>query len=414
MARTKDEFTQTPWTTRQPYVIDSIPFNRQSQKSMFYTRRLNTEQQLYLYNINTKEELDLKLIPDTLSETYSPKIVSVTPFGVVTPLNFYTGGNAKTVSFAFKMHEDIQNENGSVYALVKKLENMAKPVYRGARLFDPLVYFQLGDQFIGMGHITTNFAYEKPFRNGRYTMVDVSMSFTFHEQFADDPIVFNDTYTAELSPFALESDIIENNSFVGDLIQFQTDPDYFVTQIFAGQKFKTYFNTVVTSQNEYILETLNTGWDKDSRIQFIDGLEASTIDPLAEGEQIEASNYFSNPFALDIINLFFNLKEVMYSTRSASLEVFIEQYNNLQAAVNNLRDTYETSYNPILVATENGTSTGWYEKQTFLEGDPNPLQSVYVQMSDTEKTSFEELLDFFENIVIAQINLYESLRGAGN
>ena len=417
MARTKEEFTKTPWTTNQSYARDIIrqrqefsinPFN----KPRLATERLEKEEELFLYNVNTREELNLKLIPDQLAESYSPKIVSVTPFGVITPINFYVGGDEKTISFAFKIYEDFNNVGGSVYNVIKMLENMAKPVYANARLLEPIVYFQLGRQFVGMGHISTTFTYNKPFRNGRYTAIDVSMTFTFHEQFDDDPIVLNDTYTSDMSPFALDSAIADSNEFIDDFILFMGDPDYFITQVFGNQKFKTYFNTVVTSASEY-MTTRNRSLDEMELEEFTKSLQSSIINPLLDGQEVEANLFFSNPFALSLIDLFFNLREVMFTARSVSISRFIEYFQNLKRAVVELREEYETSYRRAVMAAPND-EIGWYLRRIEGTVGPGATTAEWTQMSSVEREAFEDLLTFYESIIDSQIALYESLRGAGS
>jgi len=411
MARTKAEFTQTPWTTNQSYVKDRL--------TKLSIETLNQIETLYIYNINTEQEINLKLVPDQMAESYSPKIVTVSPFGVVTPINFYTGGNEKSISFNFRMHEDLQGIGGSIYNTVQLLKDMAKPIYRNATLLEPLVYFQLGEQFVGMGHISTTFNYNKPFRDGRYTMVEVSMTFVFHEQFEDDPIVINDNYIAELSPFAITSPLTETSAYVDDFILFQADPDYFITQVFGSQKFKTYFNTITTSVNEYILESTNQGWNAEERIEFNQSLESTVISPLLEGSDVEANEFFSNPFALSLIELFYNLRETMFSTRDTSINVFIERFINLKNALDALRTEYETSYR-TRAAGSAGTEDviedgiGWYSRIVGTDSLTGLPRTRVVQMSDTEKTAFVELLNFYENIINSQISLYEGLRGAGN
>ena len=349
MARNKVEFTQRPSTTDQRYVIDSIPFPSANNyqegiaRREFYTKRFTGEQRLYLYNINTQEETNLRLIPDSVSESYSPKIVSVTPFGVITPVNYYVGGGAKTVSFSFKMHEDLQNKGGSVYNVIETLENMVRPVYKNGQLFDPLVYFQLGEQFVGRGHISTSFSYNKPFRNGRYSMVEVSMTFTFHEEFEDDQVQYNDGYMADLSPNSIDSELVENYEFVDDFIKFQTDPDYFVTQIFESQKFRTYFNVVFTSVQEY-KGNYNRFDSEIEAAEFFEDLQSTTINQLVQGNEIAENNYFDNPFALDLITIVFEIREVMFNFRNIDINQFIISFQNLEGSLRDLRTRYETSY----------------------------------------------------------------------
>jgi len=415
MAKTIEEFTKRPSTTDQRYVINSIPFPGANQYSrdarrQFYTRRFTGEQRLYLYNINTQEEVNLKLIPDSLSESYSPKVVSVSPFGVITPINFYVGGGPKTLSFSFKMHEDLQNKGGSVYNVIQTLENMIKPVYKNGRLYDPIVYFQLGEQFVGKGHIDTSFTYNKPFKNKRYSMIDVSMTFTFHEEFENDAVELNDGFSSDLSPYSVDSDIVQNYDFVDDFVKFQTDPDYFITQIFGNQKFKTYFNTVFTQVFDVKGDSLNYDYI-DAEEAFYDKFQSETINQLTNGNRLEGNAYFDNPYAIDLFNLIFTLREVMFNARSANLDEFLVYFSNLQISVRDLRERYQLSYKTrpsgsagTVDVVEEGN--GWY----FTEGASG--NSFLIQMTDLEKLYFEDLIDFFEGLIDKQLILYTNLRGA--
>lgn len=421
---TVKEFSKTPWSTSQKYVLDSInALTEEAGKS--YIQRFSKEQRLYLLNINTLEEVKLNLVPDQMSESYSSKVVSVSPFGTVTPINFYVGGNSKQLSFAFNMHEDLQSIGNSIYNVIEVLENMAKPVYRNGRLYDPIVYFQLGDQFVGKGHIQASFSYSKPFRNGRFTVVDVSMSFTFHEEFENDPISLNDTFSSEVSPFALQNNITEDFTFVDDFIKFQTDPDYFITQVFDNQKFRTYFNTVLTT-----IDQASQGYsgldarasfrfrNENERTTFAENLQSSTINTLLKGQMIENTQQFSNPFALALIELFFNLRDVMFEARSENIGQFIEYYVNLNKALQDLRNQYITSYRPGTTNVNDGI--GWYKQSSVRTFNLNPqfetgnTAVTVIRMSEAERDAFEELLVFLEKILTEQTRFYESLRGAGN
>lgn len=419
----KQNFSKTPWSTRQKYVLDGLNMLNE-EIGQTYIQRFSKEQRLYLFNVNTLEEVKLDLVPDQMAESYSSRVVSVSPFGVITPINFYIGGTSKQLSFGFSIHEDLQNIDGSVYTLTETLENMAKPVYRNGRLYDPIVYFQLGDQFIGKGHIETSFTYNKPYRNGRFVSVDVSMSFTFHEEFETDPVVLNDTYSAEVSPFSLQNIITEDFTFVDDFIKFQTDPDYFITQIFGNQKFKTYFNTVLTTIDEagYSGDAAARAHlrfrNENERTAFAENLQASTLRTLLQGQNIEAGQQFSNPFALALIDLFFNLREVMFTARSENIGQFVLYYQNLNNALDELKNEYQTSYRQRAAGSAAGldidAGIGWYRQTKERTSGSVSVDFVVIRMSDAERNAFEELLNFFEKIVNDQIRFYESLRGAGN
>lgn len=376
----EEKFNREPWSTNQSFMLSRLPG---TARYTLYTTRLDRESSLYLFNVNTQEEVKLRLIPDQVAESYNPRLVSVSPFGTVTPLNFYVGGEAKKISFSFNMHEDLQNVNGSIYDMVDLILKMLEPVYKEGILYDPLVYFQLGDQFAGKGHLEVSFTYNKPFRNGRYINVSCSMSFIFHEEFMEDPISLDDNYKVEFSPLSYNVDILEDEAAVDDFIKFQTDPQYYITQVFGDKKFETYFNKVATRQG-----TSNAERGVSEVMQTI-----------LSGERVQASQYFKNQWAIDLINMFFDLGEILNTGYEFLGNVTI--YSNLMILYNSYLTFKEEYY----------ASGGLYR---FVQTVGYEEVVLYLQMSDEEMSAFEELLSLFENTIDHQIAAYSDLMGGGN
>lgn len=187
---------------------------------------------LYLANLNTmddssinnpkktfKNEISLHLMPNSISEIYSYNIVSQSPYASMRPYYFYTSGSEKQISFTFQLHTDmldtVEREEGQYfgrdiiykdldvdygeykelytilqnYPIINMILNMSRPIYRynnnTPELHEPLVYFQLGNQFAGIGYLNSSFKFSKPYdvETGTYKMINISMTITYMEEF---------------------------------------------------------------------------------------------------------------------------------------------------------------------------------------------------------------------------------------
>jgi len=412
MAYTKDEFTKTPWTTNQSYTRPNFLSSTSDQRQRKYSMiSLKQEEELYLYNINTEEQVVLRLIPNSLSENYSPRIVSVSPFGTVTPINYYTGGDGKVISFAFEMYEDFINKesnallnkipetSGSIYKFIESIKKMSEPVDRDkGYILEPLVYFQLGNQFVGKGHIQTSFDFNKPYRNGRYTYVKCSMTFTFHEEFEDDPInLGEDTYFSQVSSLAVDSNLLDDFSAYGDFIELVNTPDYIITQVFENKKLQNFFNVIKLEEEDRL--NYNRIDEALQRIQS----------SLTSGETLEANFYYHNPYGVNLINSYFDLNAIL--TNIVNIKIKTQNLNKLLTNIESLFEDYRGSYRP------GKDGNGWYERTTardFGPGQGSVPVTELVQMTDREKRLFREAYNYLRTLVIKLISLYTNLYGAGD
>jgi hypothetical protein len=200
-------YTNPPWTFKQERREYIANLERQIIDELDFSKPTS----LYLYNINTEEWVIIPVIPDSLSASYSANFQSVTTHGLIRPVRYYTGGSEKSVSFAIKMHEDLQykysnksdeyaNAGSNLYALVDVIKKLSEPStdHKKQVLLPPKVYFQLGNQFAGTGHIDTSVSFSVPFRNGRYIMADISFTFVFHEIFSSNKLTVEITEPGEL------------------------------------------------------------------------------------------------------------------------------------------------------------------------------------------------------------------------
>lgn len=218
------------------------------------------EHELYLLNLNTigstNEVVKLNLIPNGVSEAYKQRIISETPYGTYSPMYFYAGGEGKTISFDFELHEDENHElvtdnrnntvDRSIYALVEKLKRMNAPTVKQNLLIEPSVYIQLGSQFAGKGFLNLNFDFNKPFRNDRYVRVKVTLTFTFIDEYDDETVDYTTPAKEYIRPEGLTFDIEElfNNTAIRDFFSEDNPYDMFVTQDFAFRKLEGFLNAL--------------------------------------------------------------------------------------------------------------------------------------------------------------------------
>jgi len=163
-------------------------------------KNLKKESSVFLYNKNTGEYVSFNLIPESLQETYKPRFVAESGiYGRSTPLYFYSGGDDKTLSFSFSIHEDLLQgytsnfssieTQRSIYKFLDKIKKFSLPVIgnQGSEtqtLIPPKVYLQIGNQFAGTGFLTTGWNFSVPYRDGRYIKVDMNISFTYQLEYA--------------------------------------------------------------------------------------------------------------------------------------------------------------------------------------------------------------------------------------
>lgn len=239
-----DIYLKKPWSTYQ-----DIMANTQAN-----VIRPTAPVNLYLYNVNSREQLHIKLIPDQLSETYSQNIISVEPFGVIHPIQFYGGGSNKSLAFEFILNEDMAISMGlgnTIYEVSDKIKRLSEPVVKSGKVYrEPLVYFELGNQFAGIGHITTSLGYRKPYSRGRYTVLSCSISFVFHELFKQEvgrlgPEPSTEVISSQYS-FDFEGSVASGTyDNVEDFYKENFDTSYFFTEyIFGDMKVKTLFASV--------------------------------------------------------------------------------------------------------------------------------------------------------------------------
>jgi hypothetical protein len=151
---------------------------------------------LYLYDIVRSKYISLPVIPNSVSASYTAALKQLSSFGILHPINYYIGGSAKTISFAVDVHEDLvmdytgreNTERNNLYHMLDILKAMSEPREDNGRLEPPHVYMQLGNQFAGKGHIETTISLATPYRDNRYVLANINITFTFHDSFKNSEL----------------------------------------------------------------------------------------------------------------------------------------------------------------------------------------------------------------------------------
>jgi hypothetical protein len=308
-------YTNPPWTFKQErpeYIIDEPDFSKPTS--------------LYLYNVNTEEWVIIPVIPDSLSASYSANFQSVTTHGLIRPVRYYTGGSEKSVSFAIKMHEDLQykysnksdeyvNAGSNLYALVDVIKKLSEPNTDHVRqvLLPPKVYFQLGNQFAGTGHIDTSVSFSVPFRNGRYIMADISFTFVFHEIFRSNELTVEITEPGELIVGIGIDDLpgINSDSDFENFYKESVNVDFIIENSLKEDKMRRLLEGYTNSHKEFNIRSM------------------PTVDTLEEIINTADITELKNRFASIMEELRIKLRSMRYPGQVSAAEVTTFRYLDL-------------------------------------------------------------------------------------
>lgn len=392
MSNDSSTFLKNPWSTRQSFMAGPTQLNIQKFLP-------DTTTSLFLYNVNTNESVTINLIPDKLSEEYAPRIVSQTPYGILHPINFYVGGEAKRLQFSFNMHEDMFNIDGSIYKLVDKIKRMSEPITKYGRVLPPIVYFQLGKQFAGKGHITTSFNFEKPFSNNRYKWATCNVEFVFHEVFQSDNInVLADDNIVTLSDYSIDlSDTPYSGMSIEDFYTQNLDYDYIIRgYLYDENKLSAVFQLIA---QEASLTTGSTLSVDDIREMVLSAIgishEADEASPISDiNSQLFAD--FDNPYFTALLQLYLDFFNFANIAQFLTDEARLSNLNAMKDSAYKLRAEFLQSYKKDPTSIYNGvdtTSIGWYE---------NRVGNTYewVQMPSDQQELFKKLLGLTSNVQI--------------
>lgn len=396
------EFSMKPWTTDQAFMARKY--------GILIPEKI---QNLYIYNINTKQEVKIDLVPDAISESYSPRLTSVKPFGVLRPINFYTGGGEKKVSFSIELHEDFANVDGSLYKLIDRLKAMSLPVVSNESLKGPSVYIQFGTQFAGKGHIDTSVTYKLPYNvsTGRYKAASVSLSFTFHEEFYEAPVVVDEaTLMTKLGVSALPEVawLNQDGDSIDDFLESVLDYDYTTTLEFADSKLNAFFNVLTSApvvssfEQNYWYQRETVQQNLEASVDAFRNLPLTVTQPTGDS----VTTFYRNPYGIQLINSYKTLETILNPTFSR--QAINTNLNSLKLLVENINKEYRTSYFENITGAIPGPNTsrdiGWYKDAT---------NGFVFQMTVEERIAFEDALNFLLRVIEAQLVLNSITYGAG-
>lgn len=151
---------------------------------------LANEYNTSVFNDKTlQSEIEIPVIPDTMGFSYGANFTQQNVLGRVSPIYSYAYGSSEILSFSIKINEDIVNQGyqeGDVWVdldtFVNSLKRLEYPILKpnGVSIF-PTVYFQIGSYFSGECLVKTVVRWEKPIRDGKYTVVNLDFTLTIEK-----------------------------------------------------------------------------------------------------------------------------------------------------------------------------------------------------------------------------------------
>lgn len=141
---------------------------------------------LYFYKNNIDKsitEIIIDLIPQEVAYSYSANFHAQAALGRLSPLYIYKGGSDIELSFSVKLHEDFGNIRSTYKTLdnlVTQLKSLSYPSVNGGALEN--VVFYLGE-LGGEGIVNTSVSWEKPFRDGKYIVANISFNIIVLKQY---------------------------------------------------------------------------------------------------------------------------------------------------------------------------------------------------------------------------------------
>lgn len=403
------------WTTYQP--------NTSLKKQYIPSSDILDYNYIYLYNLNTEEQIELKLVPQTVNESYSPNITPASPFGTIRPYYFYGGGSSKTISFSIDLHEDLDNVDGSIYTLVDKIKRLSYPYVESQGIYsvirEPLVYMQLGNQFAGTGHVNISFQYSGPYDvvTGRYKTINMTITFVYHETYDQLAVDFNrmridypfdQDYSQGLADSIISLTGSISNKYTQNLLNILVDFESLGRFIFNDEKIKKVFNIAQSS-------IISTGTDRiDNELK---DLELSELrNTIKSGHSVStdellktnAFKYSYNPHAINLYNLYIDLVTIMHPnnvTRVGEHRV-TKLLQDLLQKIDKVRENFSVSRDDVFnlktilnIKVEKpilpGNRTWYYTNDVAPSGPYQSLTGAWVKLKPIYK-----LRDLYTNFCL--------------
>jgi hypothetical protein len=266
------------------------------------------------------------------------------------------------------VHEDLQyeysntkldeyaNTKSNLYALVDVIKRLSEPNtdHDSQVLLPPKVYFQLGNQFAGTGHIDTSISFSVPFRNGRYIMADISFTFTFHEIFESSKLTVEITEPGELTVGIGMDDLpgINSDADFENFYKESVNVDFIIENSLKDSKIRRLLEGYTNLHEEYnpvsqltadtLAEIINTANMAELKKQFEDLI-------FSIGAKVDHGDAVLARYLEFFFESMIKLKIIMAGTYQVD-----NTLKNLGKLKNEIRDTlsrYQLTY-PITAYTE--------------------------------------------------------------
>lgn len=363
------------------------PLSSDSSRKLIIAQPSGTNN-LFLYNIRKQEYLDLKLIPESTSTSYIASLVKAAPIGVLHPINFYVGGGAKSVSFNFTLHEDvngIKDSTGeySIYKTLEVLKSMSEPSKLNNSVVGPSIYFQLGNQFAGKGHIDTKFSMKTPYRNGRYLLADISLTFTFHEEFKQDNIqTLNDSFNTDTLNIGYNPEELFGDHYDNWITKKQGDYDFVIQNTFGDKK---------------LAELLKDG---NSAIEYYYGEDALKDPSLLDLTKITTEGYtHNNQVTYDYLPTSALLEDAIYGSsgyhfsRPYTVDLATFYYLELTTIINPIYDNKTKTKNLEILKNK------VIKLQNYIKTDPKYTKYV-IEGSEAKPATLKKAYDILTQLIV--------------
>lgn len=382
-------------------VWDSL-YNKEVVKNPALKQALGSnETSVFIYDLNRDNFVTFNLVPDSLQENYKPRFSTESSiWGRSTPLHFYTGGESKTLSFSFTIHEDLlplHNTNKSrgrerenIYNFLDGVKELSSPLVtnRGSSeqtLKPPRVYLQIGNQFAGKGFLETGWNYSTPYRQGRYIKVDIDLTFTYDIEYETPEVnllssseeIITQDYLLDIDDSLFDSD--KFGSKLSELVPTYLSYDYLRTYVYETQKLHNQYNYDSMTPEE--LEARFTYYKPSPTITLSDR-------DITRGERT------INPYLVLLALYFQDLVEI--TNPGVSMGDRVRALITLRQKIDSLREDYNAKQ-------------GKYSYFSQVDG-------TYFQgtMTRDEKEMFETEIKKLEVIVETQLTVLQQVIGGGN
>ena len=136
------------------------------------------------------------IAPDDIAESHSAQFEDMNIMSRSGVLMSYTGGNARSITLTFTVHEDYiieyEGQGADIRQYVAQIKALTYPEYAGTSVIPPKVRLRAGKFILLQGVCSSvTVTWRKPIRKGRYIVADCSIEImeTNSESFAASEII---------------------------------------------------------------------------------------------------------------------------------------------------------------------------------------------------------------------------------